>query len=137
MIPFEEIPTNFALNTLTSFQKEVIQIRYYIKLAMDKCVGDKQKTYREIAPQLNLSIHRIITLSKRLPIEVDSIGQICPACQQDFQLKPQPYWSYFDSNKEVSILCSIKCSRVIIKEENVKRMSERIFYYNDNESKEI
>ena len=137
MIPFEEIPTNFVLNTLTSFQKEIIQIGYYIKLALDKCVGDKSETYWLMTQKLDLTIHRIIKLAKKLPIQVDSPNQICPACKTEFRLKPQPYWSYFDSNKKVSILCRLQCVRIIIKVKNVKRLTERRFYYNDNESQGI
>lgn len=139
VIPFEDIPTNFVSSTLTVLQKEIIQIKYYIKLELDNWTESKAELHEKLAPKLRLSVHRINKLTKGLPRQIESGDIICPCCKEEFKLKPQAYWSYvgLDYNirllksKDIHILCSRKCSENLT--DPVKGLSERRFYYIEDE----
>lgn len=139
VIPFEDIPTNFVSSTLTVLQKEIIQIKYYIKLALDNWTDSKAELHEKLSPQLRLSVHRVNTLTKGLPRQIASEDIICPCCKEEFKLKPQAYWSYVDpdynirllKSEDIHILCSRKCSENLNKP--VNGLSERRFYYIENE----
>ncbi len=135
MIPFQDIPTNFILNTLTVHQKEIIQIKDYIKLALDNWTKRRGILYEQLAPELHLGSDSIRRFAEKLPKEVPSEDLVCPCCKTDFKLEYQAYWSYIDSDSTIKllepegflILCSRKCSTNM--PEDVKAMSERKFYY--------
>jgi len=128
-------PPNFVSNALTTHQKEAIQIKYYIKLALDKWKEERSKLYDKLIPELRLSYEWIRTTAEKLPKQIDSEDLICPCCNIEFKLKPQAYWSYIDSDSRIKllepegffILCSRKCSENMPGE--LKALSERKFYY--------
>ena len=139
MIAFEDIPTNFVASILTVHQKEITQIKYYIKLALDKWKGNRYDLYEKLSPELNLSYFRIRKIAESLPREIDSEHLTCPCCKEEFRLKPQAYWSYVDhkcnmmllKSEDIYIVCSRKCSENLT--DPVKGLSERRFYYIENE----
>ena len=143
MIPYEEIPTNFVSSTLTVHQKEIVQIKYYIKLALDKWDGEREKLYDKLIPELHLGSRSIRRFAENLPKEIDSANLICPCCEEPFKLRPQAYWSYIDSDSNIKllepekffILCSRNCSKALKEvSKEVKALSERTFYCIENES---
>lgn len=135
MILFEDIPTNFVSSVLTVHQKEAIQIKYYIKLALDEWTEGRGKLYEKLIPELHISYEWIRTTAEKLPKQIDSEDLICPCCDMEFKLKPQAYWSYIDSNSRIKllkpegflILCSRRCSENM--PGKLKALSERRFYY--------
>ena len=139
MIAFEEIPTNFVSAILTVHQKEIAQIKYHIKLALDKWKDNRSDLYEKLAPELGLSPFWIRKWAESLPKGIDSEHLVCPCCKEEFKLKPQAYWSYVDpdsnirllKSKDIHILCSRKCSENLT--DPVKGLSERRFYYIEDE----
>lgn len=66
LTPLKEIPIRFVRKTLTDYQKEQIQIKYYIKLAMDQWDGTKMDLYEELTEHMPFSIHTIRKLAQAL-----------------------------------------------------------------------
>lgn len=66
LTPFKEIPESFIKKHLTHHQKEYIQIKYYIQMAMDKWEGSKVDLYEILGDEIPLSIHSIRKLAEGL-----------------------------------------------------------------------
>ena len=66
LTPFNKIPASFIKKTLTDQQKEYIQIKFYIKEAMDKWEGTKLSLYYELVEEMPFSIHTIRKLAEQL-----------------------------------------------------------------------
>ena len=66
LIPFKEVPVSFIRKTLTNHQKEYIQIKYHIKLALEECEGTKIDLYEDLSEELPLSFHTIRKLAEAI-----------------------------------------------------------------------
>lgn len=66
LVPFTDIPVSFIHETLTETQKEYIQIKFYIKEAMEKRKGTKADLYYQLAEDMPLSIHTIRKLAQQI-----------------------------------------------------------------------
>lgn len=64
--PINKIPVSFIRKTLTDHQKELIQIKFYIKEAIDKWEGTKLSLYDTLAEELPLSVHTIRKLEQQI-----------------------------------------------------------------------
>jgi hypothetical protein len=72
--PFDEIPDEFVLSTITEHQKKSIQIKYYIKQAIDEWKAKpshssrdtKGQLYQNLTEVLPLGLHSIEKLAKKL-----------------------------------------------------------------------
>lgn len=72
--PFDEIPTDFVISTLTEHKKKTIQIKYFIKQAVDKwkakpfhSIEDtKTQLYQDLAEVLPLGFYSVEKFAKEL-----------------------------------------------------------------------
>lgn len=66
LTPFNKIPASFIRKTLTDHQKEYIQIKFFIKEAIDNWDGTKLSLYDKLADEIPMSIHTITKLGGQL-----------------------------------------------------------------------
>lgn len=66
LTPLKQIPVAFVRKTLTEHQKEYIQIKWYIKEAMEKWDGTKILLYEHLSEDMPLSFHTIRKLAEAL-----------------------------------------------------------------------
>lgn len=66
LTPIKQIPVSFIRKTLTDQQTEYVQIKYYIKQAMDNWDGTKLDLYDKLAEDMPLSVHTIRKLGQQI-----------------------------------------------------------------------